>query len=228
MGLFRLNEDIHDVVNTNASSKYAIRHDFKNLKNDFPNLDRSDGIYSAANKKYGYEKRNADRDMHNATAASASVANPFKASSLNFKAGLKRRSLDFQKRNEINNIKNMMHVGHMGVSDKFASYKEEAEINDVSTSPAVKKFLNINSNSSDLNAVKPNQEYNDSYDKFFVADGDDPETSKFNIPAALAAKTAGGDPCPNTFNNGVNKVKSSDVFKLKPVKDETEETSFRA
>lgn len=199
MGLFQLNEDIHDVVNANAGAKYAIRHHFNDNKKVIPNLNRSDGGYSAAKKRYD--------SMRN---ASASGADPFK------------------KRNEMNDIKNMMKVGHLGYYDHYASCKEEAELNVVSTSPAVKKFLNINNNSSDLNAVKPNQEYNDSYDKFFVADGDDPKTSKFNIPAALAAKTAGGDPHSDTFNNGVNKVKSSDVFKLKPVKDETEETSFKA
>ena len=211
MGLFQLNEDIHDVVNANAGAKYAIRHHFNDNKKVIPNLNRSDGVYSAAKKRY-------DRDMRN---ASASGADPFKKI-------LNKKTVDFKKRNEMDDIKNMMKVGHLGKYDHYASCKEEAELNDVSTSPAVKKFLNINNNSSDLNAVKPNQEYNDSYDKFFVADGDDPKTSKFNIPAALAAKTAGGDPHSDTFNNGANKVKSSDVFKLKPVKDETEEATFKA
>mgnify|MGYP003495567787 CR=1 FL=1 len=139
-----------------------------------------------------------------------------------------KKEIDKVKRVGIDTVKRVMHDPHVGRFDHYASCKEEAEPNDVSTSLAVKKFLNISNNSSDLNAVKPNQEYNDSYDKFFVADGDDPKTSKFNIPAALAAKTAGGDPHSDTFNNGVNKVKSSDVFKLKPVKDETEETTFKA
>ena len=187
MSLFRLNEDIHDVVNTNSAFKYVIKNDYDNLKKDFPPVNRSDGFYTSMKK------------------ASANA-----------------------KKEGINYLKDVIRDPQYGKFDKFASYKEEAEPNDVSTSPAVKKFLNINNNSSDLNAVKPNQEYNDNYDKFFVADGDDPKTSKFNIPAALAAKTAGGDPHSDTFNNGVNRVKSSDVFKLKPVKDETEETSFKA
>lgn len=190
MGLFQLNEDIHDVVNANAEAKNIIKNNFEQSKKSIPNLNRSDGAYSAAKKMPGLLKLD--------------------------KLAAKAR------------IKSLINSPHQGKYDHYASCKEEVEPNDVSTSPAVKKFLNINNNSSDLNAVKPNQEYNDSYDKFFVADGDDPKTSKFNIPAALAAKTAGGDPHSDTFNNGVNKVKSSDVFKLKPVKDETEETTFKA
>lgn len=190
MSLFQLNEDIHDIVNGNSEAKYNIRNNFEQTKKTIPNLNRSDGAYSAEKKIPGLLKLDK-------------LASKVK-------------------------IKNLINSPHQGKYDHYASCKEEAEPNDVSTSPAVKKFLNINNNSSDLNAVKPNQEYNDSYDKFFVADGDDPKTSKFNIPAALAAKTAGGDPHSDTFNNGVNRVKSSDVFKLKPVKDETEETSFKA
>ena len=204
MGLFQLNEDIHDMINVNTATKAGIRNNFKDihLKNkgtettyefdrgSLPkNTNRSDGLYSVTKK--------------------LSLA-------------------DNEKKKAINDFKSLIHAPHQGDFDHYASYKEEAELNDISTSPAIKKFLNINNNSSDLNAVKPNQEYNDSYDKFFVADGDDPKTSKFNIPAALAAKTAGGDPHSDTFNNGVNKVKSSDVFKLKPVKDEMEETTFKA
>lgn len=204
MSLFQLNEDIHDMINVNTATKAGIRNNYKDihLKNK--------GTETTYTFDRGALPKNINRSdgLYSAT---------------------KKLSLaDNEKKKAINDFKNLIHAPHQGDLDYYASYKEEAEFNDVSTSPAVKKFLNINNNSSDLNAVKPNQEYNDSYDKFFVADGDDPKTSKFNIPAALAAKTAGGDPHSDTLNNGVNKVKSSDVFKLKPVKDETEETTFKA
>jgi len=58
-------------------------------------------------------------------------------------------------------------------------------------------------------------------DSNFVGDGEDPETSKVNVPSILAAKTAGGDPDPKTVHNGINKHDSNaDVFKVKPVADE--------
>ena len=42
-------------------------------------------------------------------------------------------------------------------------------------------------------------------DADFVGDGDDPATSDANVPATLAARTAGGDPHPFTLRNGINK-----------------------
>jgi hypothetical protein len=65
-----------------------------------------------------------------------------------------------------------------------------------------------------MNAVKPNAEYNRQNDALFIGDGDSPETSKTNIPAILAAKTAGGSPHGWTTSNGIN-GKSADVFKIK-------------
>jgi hypothetical protein len=57
-------------------------------------------------------------------------------------------------------------------------------------------------------------------DSNFVGDGDDPETSKHNIPSILAARTAGGNPHPETVSNGINKHASNDeVFRVKPVAD---------
>lgn len=223
MSLFQLNEDIHDIVNMNAMSKSQLRNNFKNVHYIDPKSKKhyieDDNLTSKERKDLGgyLSKINRSDGVYSAMQ---------KAINMDKKSNL--ALLNKEKRENLGRFKTLMHGPHQGKYDHYASCKEEAELNDVSTSPAVKKFLNINNNSSDLNAVNPNQEYNDSYDKFFVADGDDPKTSKFNIPAALAAKTAGGDPHSDTFNNGVNKVKSSDVFKLKPVKDETEETSFKA
>ena len=74
-------------------------------------------------------------------------------------------------------------------------------------------------NSSDLNAVKPNAEYCDQYDKHFIGDGEDPETSRYNVPAILAAKTAGGAPFDQTLSNGINRA-SADVFHLKKLRDD--------
>ena len=92
------------------------------------------------------------------------------------------------------------------------------------SSAAAKKLANAGKeNQSDLNAVTPNAEYNQQNDAKFIGDGDSPETSKTNIPAILAAKTAGGAPHGWTTDNGVN-GKSSDVFKLKKfaVRDDDE------
>ena len=50
MSLFRLNEGIHDVVNTNSAFKYVIKNDYDNLKKDFPPVNRSDGFYTSMKK----------------------------------------------------------------------------------------------------------------------------------------------------------------------------------
>ena len=86
----------------------------------------------------------------------------------------------------------------------------------ISTSAfAAKKLASAGSNNqTDLSAVKPNAEYNRQNDALFIGDGDSPETSKTNIPAILAAKTAGGSPHGWTTSNGIN-GKSADVFKIK-------------
>ena len=86
----------------------------------------------------------------------------------------------------------------------------------ISTSAAASKklFKMGKNNETDLNAVTPNAEYNQQNDARFIGDGDSPETSKTNIPAILAAKTAGGSPHEETVKNGVNSISSS-IFKLK-------------
>ena len=62
-------------------------------------------------------------------------------------------------------------------------------------------------------------QYHDS-DASFVGDGDDPATSRTNIPAIIAARIAGGRPDPKVVNNGINKRSSSAPFKLKPLRDD--------
>ncbi len=47
-------------------------------------------------------------------------------------------------------------------------------------------------------------EYDEEEEKEFIGAGDEKETSKLNIPAALAAKTAGGVAAEDTEDNGVN------------------------
>ena len=86
----------------------------------------------------------------------------------------------------------------------------------ISTSSyAAKKLANAGrNNETDMNAVVPNAEYSRQNDALFIGDGDSPETSKTNIPAILAAKTAGGAPHGWTTDNGVNSVSPS-IFKLK-------------
>ena len=49
-------------------------------------------------------------------------------------------------------------------------------------------------------------EYDEEEEKEFIGAGDEKETSKVNIPAALAAKTAGGVAHDATEDNGVNGV----------------------
>lgn len=93
MGLFRLNEDIHDIVNNNAEGKYQIRK----MTKDFPKVfSKSDGLYSAT-KKF------------------LNVARSEKPE----KSGL----LNIAKKKCIADIKTLMHSPHKGTSDKFASYK---------------------------------------------------------------------------------------------------------
>jgi hypothetical protein len=52
-------------------------------------------------------------------------------------------------------------------------------------------------------------EYDEEEEKEFIGAGDEKETSKVNIPAALAAKTAGGVAHDDTEDNGVNGVSES-------------------
>ena len=88
------------------------------------------------------------------------------------------------------------------------------------SSAAAKKLANAGKgNQSDLNAVTPNAEYSRRNDALFIGDGDSPETSKTNIPAILAARTAGGAPHGWTTDNGINGT-SNNVFKLKKLKDD--------
>lgn len=49
-------------------------------------------------------------------------------------------------------------------------------------------------------------EYDEEEEKEFIGAGDEKETSKVNIPAALAAKTAGGVAHDDTEDNGINGV----------------------
>lgn len=49
-------------------------------------------------------------------------------------------------------------------------------------------------------------EYDEEEEKEFIGAGEEKETSKLNIPAALAAKTAGGVAAEDTEDNGVNGV----------------------
>lgn len=73
-------------------------------------------------------------------------------------------------------------------------------------------------------AGDPSQRYKNAIDipdygcDHSVGDGDDPKTSQINIPALLAAKTAGGNPHPETLKNGISNKKNIqkfDEFKIK-------------
>lgn len=92
----------------------------------------------------------------------------------------------------------------------------------ISLSPVAKrKMSNMGRNNhNDMNFGDPNGYYDNNYDRYFLGDGDDPETSKTNIPAILAAKTAGGSPWPHTINNNISNKIGSDVFKLGKLRDD--------
>lgn len=62
-------------------------------------------------------------------------------------------------------------------------------------------------------------QYHDS-DASFVGDGEDPYTSRMNIPAIIAARMAGGSPDPKTISNGINKRSGLGAFKLRPLRDD--------
>ena len=68
--------------------------------------------------------------------------------------------------------------------------------------------------------MTPNAEYSKRNDAWFIGDGDSPETSKTNIPAILAAKTAGGSPHGWTTDNGINNKPAPNVFKLSKLRDD--------
>ena len=62
-------------------------------------------------------------------------------------------------------------------------------------------------------------QYHDS-DASFIGDGDDPNTSRINIPAIIAARMAGGTPDPYTLHNGINRRSLSSPFRLRPLRDD--------
>ena len=62
-------------------------------------------------------------------------------------------------------------------------------------------------------------QYHDS-DASFIGDGDDPATSRTNIPAIIAARMAGGSPDPKTVSNGINRRSSSAPFRLRSLRDD--------
>lgn len=57
-------------------------------------------------------------------------------------------------------------------------------------------------------------EYCQDMDSRFIGAGEDSKTREVNIPSLLAARTAGGNPFPNTLRNGIN-APSPSVFKIK-------------
>ena len=68
------------------------------------------------------------------------------------------------------------------------------------------------SNANNLMSIPINQ-FGDSMNRF-IGDGDSPANNNKNIPALLAARTAGGSPDPKVTNNGINKLVGSGKFKL--------------
>ena len=62
-------------------------------------------------------------------------------------------------------------------------------------------------------------QYRDS-DASFLGDGDDPATSRTNIPAIIAARMAGGSPDPKVISNGINRRSTAAPFKLRPLRDD--------
>lgn len=93
MGLFKLNEDIHDIVNQNTEDKYQVRKWSKN----YPKiLSKSDGGFSFTKKILDIAKKEK----------------PEKSDLVNS-----------AKKRIVNDLKTLMYSPHKGTSDKFASYK---------------------------------------------------------------------------------------------------------
>ena len=93
MSLFRLNEDIHDIVNGNSQSKYQVR---KWSKNSPKIISKSDGGFS-------FTKKFLD------------IARSEKPE--------KSELVNSTKKRMVNDFKTLMHGPHQGTYDKFASYK---------------------------------------------------------------------------------------------------------
>lgn len=62
-------------------------------------------------------------------------------------------------------------------------------------------------------------QYHDS-DASFIGDGDDPATSRVNIPAIIAARMAGGSPDPRTIKNGINRRSTAAPIRLGNLRDD--------
>lgn len=62
-------------------------------------------------------------------------------------------------------------------------------------------------------------QYHDS-DASFIGDGDDPATSRVNIPAIIAARMAGGSPDPRTIRNGINRRSTAAPIRLGNLRDD--------
>lgn len=190
MGLFQpIDESIHDVINVNSAFKHQAIPGKYNTKPE------GVGIYKAMNTDLKSNKPGITGiTRNNIKKAKNQISN----GSHNF--------LKPEKKNYLS--------GYASASKHYANEATEG------ISLSTKKLISAGGhNSSDLNAVKPNAEYFDQYDKHFIGDGEDPETSRYNVPAILAAKTAGGAPFDQTLSNGINRA-SADVFHLKKLRDD--------
>ena len=207
MGLFKpLNESIHDSVNRN-------QHSVTNTGKGLYLKQKQNAAFDGDKNHKAFSNKIKD-EMKNGSAASKHLSK--------YATGKFREST----------------TSLLGLTDEEVQELNEGNCNSdtckckggtcpvsvtdgISTSSyAAKKLANAGySNQTDLNAVKPNAEYNQQNDAKFIGDGDSPETSKTNIPAILAAKTAGGAPHGWTTDNGINGT-GPNVFKLKKLKDD--------
>lgn len=201
MSLYRLNEDIHDVVNGNAAEKALNKANSAQYRKLSPKDKRFSTDVASKFASTNVSKANFDRENSKSAPTGAYA-----------KLAIKKNRYPESYKQSVYHAKDLLkdkrHQAY-GDYDKFANYSEAADADEdisVNVKTPAENLIKATSanNSSDLNAVKPNDEYNDAYDKNFVGDGDDPFTSTANVPAALAAKTAGGDPHPDTLHNGVN------------------------
>lgn len=223
MGLFRpLDESIHDIVNNNAMAKHSNMY-HKMLGGSAAGIKKGDGAYLQMQK---VKNRTGESPLN-------------KNSKAVMQYKMKQRTTD-------KNGQSKYASGHvtestvslLGLTDEEIWELNEGNCNSdtckckggtcpvsvtdgISTSSyAAKKLANAGSNNkTDMNAVVPNAEYSRRNDALFIGDGDSPETSKTNIPAILAAKTAGGAPHGWTTDNGINGT-GSNVFKLRKLRDD--------
>ena len=242
MGLFRLfDESVHDAINQNAMAQHknmlsvgakhaGISKSQAKTISKMAGIKKGDGAFLQLHKMNKLSQANGGPNITKGISKSSAIRDSIYNKKSEDKYGESRFASGRKPLNAAASL--------LGISDEELYELSEGNCNSntckckggtcpvevtdgISTSSAAaKKLANAgHTNQSDLTAVTPNAEYNQQNDAKFIGDGDSPETSKTNIPAILAARTAGGAPHGWTTDNGINGT-GPNVFKLKKLKDD--------